>query len=341
MEQIFISHSSKDKKVVEYIIDLLENMGVASEKIFCTSVEGYGIPLGENFLETIKQEFNEKVLALFILTRNFYSSPICLCEMGAAWVKTNVHIPILVPPLTFDDVKGVIAPIQGLTINDKEKLNSLYSRILELFNIDTFNSNRWERKRNKFIDEVNSLIQYEIEDQSAACSEIGAESVDYTHYKTILDQKEKEIKILNRKLMQLELFVNKEQVLNIWEKYSSDSEKFDGIIKDVRDKLNKLPWIVRKGLYYHFSGSKLNLKDRDELKHQALDAAEDDYLIIDGDWVFLNLRDPQVKKAVESLNGLKYFLENASNEFHKSFEEVHEMCAKIESRKFWKLMELI
>ncbi len=53
MKSIFISHSKKDIEYVDVLIDILEAIGVPSGKIFCTSFEGYGIPLGNDFLQTI------------------------------------------------------------------------------------------------------------------------------------------------------------------------------------------------------------------------------------------------------------------------------------------------
>ena len=103
-KKIFISHATKDKTLVEEIIELIESIGVESEKIFCSSFEGYGIPLGENFLEQIKQELSSEVLVLFVLTQNFYESKICLCEMGAAWALSKNHVPIVVPPLNYIDM---------------------------------------------------------------------------------------------------------------------------------------------------------------------------------------------------------------------------------------------
>lgn len=125
MDKIFISHSSLDSKYVEKIIDLLEIIGIPSEKIFCSSFEGYGVELGKNFLEHLKSELNNDVLVIFILSKNFYSSVVCLCEMGATWVKTNDHIPILIPPFNYDDMKGVIPTTHGMKIDDKERYNSL------------------------------------------------------------------------------------------------------------------------------------------------------------------------------------------------------------------------
>ena len=85
---------------------------------------GYGIDLGDNFLDALKAQLrNLDALVLFVLTKRFYASPISLCEMGATWVLAKEHIPILVPPFDFDDVKGVIPLTQGFKLNDALKLN--------------------------------------------------------------------------------------------------------------------------------------------------------------------------------------------------------------------------
>ncbi|HFU75112.1 MAG TPA: toll/interleukin-1 receptor domain-containing protein, partial [Arcobacter sp.] len=96
--RIFISHASADLPIVEEIIELLESIGLTSTQIFCTSFEGYGIGLGDDFLKTLKDELEGNTLVVFILSKSFYKSPICLCEMGAAWVLSKSHIPILIPP---------------------------------------------------------------------------------------------------------------------------------------------------------------------------------------------------------------------------------------------------
>ena len=125
MKKIFISHSSLDSNYVGELINLIEGIGITHNQIFCSSFEGYGVELGEDFLDRLKKELDEDILVFFILTQNFYNSPISLCEMGATWIKTNKHIPILIPPFDFKDVKGVFPVTNGMKINDKNKLNSL------------------------------------------------------------------------------------------------------------------------------------------------------------------------------------------------------------------------
>jgi hypothetical protein len=158
LNKVFISHSTKDSVYVFPIIELLEGIGIASEQIFCTSYEPYGIPLGENFLERIKAELNENVLVLFIFSSHFFNSPVSLCEMGATWVRSSTHIPILIPPFDFSKVKGVLPQTQGFKINVPEKLNTFKKQVQTLFNLKELDSTIWERKRKRFLDVVDDII---------------------------------------------------------------------------------------------------------------------------------------------------------------------------------------
>lgn len=156
---IFISHSSKDKDVVGKVIDVLEAIGVPSDKIFCSSFEGYGVPLGEDFLEYIKKELDNNVMVLFLLSENFYKSAICICEMGATWVKTNKHIPILIPPFDFKDIEGVIPTTQGMKINNKFNLTQLKSSVEEFMELQNLDALFWERKRDNIIGEIDKILE--------------------------------------------------------------------------------------------------------------------------------------------------------------------------------------
>lgn len=159
VNKVFISHSSKDSVIVEEMIEILETVGLKTEQIFCSSFEGYGIDLGENFLERLKTELDSNVLVIFILSENFYSSPVSLCEMGATWIKTNVHIPVLIPPFDFKDIKGVIPMTQGFKINEALKLNLFKQKIEELFSLSPIDFSTWERKRDRIISRIEKDIK--------------------------------------------------------------------------------------------------------------------------------------------------------------------------------------
>ncbi len=160
ISRLFISHSSKDLEYVEILVDLLESLGLSGDRIFCTSLEGYGIGLGEDFLDTIRDELRADTLVVFLLSKNFFDSPVCLCEMGATWVQTKEHIPILIPPFGFADVKGVIPTTQGFKINEPMKLNLLKEKIESTFGFKSnLTTSSWERKRDKAVTQLNEAIQ--------------------------------------------------------------------------------------------------------------------------------------------------------------------------------------
>ena len=159
LERIFVSHSSEDLRIVEELVELLELIGLESNQIFCTSLPGYDIDLGDNFIEALKDELGNNVLVIFVLSRNFYQSPVCLCEMGATWALSKDHVPIVVPPLTFNEVKGVFPLTQGLVITDALRINALKDKIINDFNIqDQGKVSTWERRRDRILDRIQNII---------------------------------------------------------------------------------------------------------------------------------------------------------------------------------------
>lgn len=159
INKIFISHSSKDVKVVEEFVDLLEPIGLDSNQIFCSSLPGYGIPLGENFIECLKSELSgSNTMVVFMLSENFYKSPVCMCEMGATWIQSKEHIPVLIPPFKFEEIAGTLKLTQGFMINDSMKWNEFKDKILQTFGLEDLSDSVWERKRDRTITRINDLI---------------------------------------------------------------------------------------------------------------------------------------------------------------------------------------
>lgn len=109
--KVFISHSSEDKKYAQALVKLLETIGLDNHSVFCSSVPGYGIPLGKDIFEALTEEFNEHALhIIFLLSENYYKSEASLNEMGAAWVLGQKYTSILLPGFDFSGIKGAINP---------------------------------------------------------------------------------------------------------------------------------------------------------------------------------------------------------------------------------------
>jgi|GEM_PF-1040380 len=159
MNKLLISHSSKDDPKIKPFIDLIEAIGVPHTSIFYSSHPAYGVGLGENIFTRLKTELEGDVFALFMLSDNFYNSPVCLCEMGAVWIKSNKQIPILIPPFDFSNVQGVFPGSLGFKLDDKKQLNNFKSELESYFKLIPINFTRWEEKRDEYLSKIEVLLK--------------------------------------------------------------------------------------------------------------------------------------------------------------------------------------
>ena len=161
-KKIFISHSSLDKKFAEALVDLLNTLGLESKEIFCSSIPGYWIGNGKNFLDEIKTHFvNYDLFVIFIHSPRFYNSHISLNEMGAAWALQSEYCSFLTNDMEYEDMDAVVTNQEiAIKVNTEEaqsRLNDWKLRILGWFGKSDIDANIWERKRNTFLEVVSSI----------------------------------------------------------------------------------------------------------------------------------------------------------------------------------------
>lgn len=91
-KKIFISHSSKDKDIVEKFCDCILQLGIGLSygDIFCTSVEEMGIMNGEDIRSHIKSNIQSADFSFLMISKNYKQSEICLNEMG----RSGQHIAV-------------------------------------------------------------------------------------------------------------------------------------------------------------------------------------------------------------------------------------------------------
>ena len=159
--KVFISHSAEDKEYAQALVELLEDIGVQENQIFCSSLREYGVKIGEDIYERLKSEFRSYDLwVFFMLSNNYYNSAASLNEMGAAWILQKDYLSILLPDFSFSEIKGAINPNRiGIQLNSSEiesMLNDLKDNLCEKFDC-TISQNRWERVRKEFINKIHTL----------------------------------------------------------------------------------------------------------------------------------------------------------------------------------------
>lgn len=158
-QQVFISHAEEDKEIIGDFIQILQAIGVSPEQIFCSSFEGYGTPLGMNFENDIKTRLNDNVLVLFIISNDFYNSPMCMLEMGAVWGLTKAQISVIIPPFKFEDMKGVFQNYQGVRIHEEKQLDLLKETLEDKLKIKPIKSSIWSHSRDSALNNIKAKLE--------------------------------------------------------------------------------------------------------------------------------------------------------------------------------------
>lgn len=162
--KLFISHAFKDKKYMKAFVELLEDIGMPDGSIVCSSMPGHGVPGGVKIYDWLREQFIECDLrVVFALSHNYYGSPACLNEMGAAWVTKATDTLILLPGFDFSEIKGCVDPTEvGIKLDGdeeelKHRLNELKDILIGEHNLPKITSTRWERRRSQFIEEIKRI----------------------------------------------------------------------------------------------------------------------------------------------------------------------------------------
>lgn len=159
--KLFISHSEKDRNLVDDFVDLLFVIGLKKEDIFYSSDPDLGVPNGENIYDYLAEMLDSELYVLFMLSDNYYNSVACLNEMGAVWVKRTKYMTFLLPGFGFQEINGAIDPRQiSIKLDDnieivKTRLNMFKDDLKKIFGC-SISESRWEKKRDLFLDTLKS-----------------------------------------------------------------------------------------------------------------------------------------------------------------------------------------
>ena len=107
-KKIFISHKSDCKEFGNLLIDIfVEVYPSIKDSIIFSSNSDYGVPQGQDIHEYLKTCFREDMHVIFLFSKSFYDSNVCLAEAGAAW-GTNKKYTNFVIDIGFDDISEPI-----------------------------------------------------------------------------------------------------------------------------------------------------------------------------------------------------------------------------------------
>lgn len=148
---IFISHSSKDKKIIEQFVDeiLQLGMGIPSDSIRCTSIEGMNIPNGEKMREWIQDNIRNCSVAFLMISPNYKKSEICLNEMGAVWALDKPVKILLLNGIDYGNFGWLEEIRQAGHIDSEGALDQLHDEMKQYGK--EVKAAEWSRHKNKFL----------------------------------------------------------------------------------------------------------------------------------------------------------------------------------------------
>ncbi|MFQ5630856.1 MAG: toll/interleukin-1 receptor domain-containing protein [bacterium] len=134
---IFISHSSRDKKTAEALVEFIRAaLGISPKKIRCSSVSGYRLHVGLNNDAQLRKEVHHSKILIGLITRASIHSAYVLFELGARWGTAKPMFPILACGVETSFLSGPLKSISSINCDDPAQLHQLIDEIATLLGLE-------------------------------------------------------------------------------------------------------------------------------------------------------------------------------------------------------------
>lgn len=153
---LFISHSSKDKEMVDPFVEMLLDAGFSRKMLFYSSNSAFGVPPGEDIYDYLRGKLTEDTFVIFMLSSNWCGSAVCENEMGAVWHGSLKHCNVYLPGFHYRDIRDVASPSEmSIRYDDdvsklRDMLGKLKRQLEKHFSLE-FSDSAWERSRERFL----------------------------------------------------------------------------------------------------------------------------------------------------------------------------------------------
>lgn len=135
---IFISHSHQDIDIAEAFIELFRRgLNVPVERIRCTSVDGYRLPVSTLSIDDqLRREVEQAKVFIAIITPVSLESAYVSFELGARWGTNEFSAPILISSRHKDLLKGPLQNINALYCENRQEIEQFLSRVADKLQLE-------------------------------------------------------------------------------------------------------------------------------------------------------------------------------------------------------------
>jgi len=107
-KKIFISHKADCTEYGKFLVRVFELIDASlKQMIIFSSLPELGVPHGIDIYDYLKECFRDDLYVIFLFSKSFYNSNVCIAETGAAWA-TNKNYSNVVIDIGFGDVSEPI-----------------------------------------------------------------------------------------------------------------------------------------------------------------------------------------------------------------------------------------
>lgn len=126
-KKIFISHKSDCEEFGKFLVRCFELIGLnLKESIIFTAMPELGVPFDKDIYDYLKECFRDDLYVIFLFSRSFYNSNVCIAETGAAWA-TNKKYSNVVIDMGFSGIDKPINNCQiGVSLEDLTAPDLIY-----------------------------------------------------------------------------------------------------------------------------------------------------------------------------------------------------------------------
>jgi len=153
---IFLSHSSKDKAIMDDFKQMLIESGlqIPLKNIFYSSESGSGVAISENGPVALYNAIKDTTLFIRYVSENYNKSHVCHNEFGAAWYKNQNDpkkvITLKAKDLPIEEVGYLNNQRQFVKIEDSDDWTAFRDQYIHKYFPDS-NGNRWKKELEQFL----------------------------------------------------------------------------------------------------------------------------------------------------------------------------------------------
>ena len=252
MPSIFISHAVADATLADSLYDLLQSgCYLGKEDLVCTSVDGVGIPEGEDFVEWIKKKLETASLIILLVTPNYFASKFCMAEVGAAWALNRKVFPLMKPKM-HREMGFVMLGKQTAEMSDVG-LDELRDEIVKFFPKAGSSTPRWNIKKEVFLNNMPKILENLPEPNLVERSAFQGEQEKVAASLELIQELNIQNADLQKQITVLESLKDKDAVQEVKFRSLPSSEQYNLLLQNVKDELSGFSAIEVRCLYALFT----------------------------------------------------------------------------------------